>query len=276
MHCPSCRHPLESLIIEQRPTGVWQCLKCRGAWLYAPQLMPPAGSVSAGGAPRGLLSAGSSPDMSPGPRGSMGSSGGSWGGSAGLAETRVSPWQPLGGATSLPTPPPPKHPSGRHPAHSGVAGAPEDWDLCSWCGKSGPGMANNCRHCNIERLHCPLCAGMLVGARRMGVLVDVCQRCQGLWFEKGRLEALLEALRTGTPAGGRPTPTGEPPSLLQQLASFLEETEPSVYSERSREEVGIWDAFASSVRFGARGSRKVVYDFLTLLGDLTGPGGPRR
>lgn len=276
MHCPSCRHPLESLIIEQRVTGVWQCLKCRGAWLFAPQLVPTQALRHTG--PAGLLGAGmggAAPGLEPGS---------AWASPAGLRETRPSPWQPLstsGGSMGMPARPQPVS-TPRASAHArtgqgvGPGPSPEDWDLCSWCGRSGPGVGNNCRHCNIERLNCPVCRGMLVGARRMGVLVDVCQRCQGLWFEKGRLEALLEALRTGVPAGEKPASTGEPVSLLQQLASFLEDTEPSVYSERSREEVGLWDAFASSMRFGARGSRKVVYDFLTLLGDLTGPGGSRR
>lgn len=53
-----------------------------------------------------------------------------------------------------------------------------------------------------------------------GVAVDVCPRCQGLWFERGALERLLdaggrEALEQAMAPQTRPTSAARAPALLK-------------------------------------------------------------
>lgn len=260
MHCPSCRHPLEQLILQGRATGAWQCLKCQGAWLQQAEGGAlsgawPGAHIPAGHpfqAPVGLLSAGLGGETNrglPSPFSQGPTTSGTWSGR-----------------------PPARGPSSA--AHTSIPGAsPQnpDWDVCSWCGKNRPGAGPRCIHCNIDRLRCPRCQTMLVGVRRVQVLVDLCMSCQGLWFERGRLETMLERLRTGAePLGERSPGTGRP-NLLLQLADFLEATEPGMHTERNRGEVGIWEALASTFSSGVGGSRRIVTDMLTLLGELPGP-----
>ena len=111
---------------------------------------------------------------------------------------------------------------------------------------------------------------MLVGVRRSQVLVDLCMSCQGLWFERGRLETLLERLRLGAEPAVESQTGPNRPNLLLQLAAFLEATEPGTQTERSRGEVGIWEALSSTFSTGVGGSRRIVTDMLTLLGELPG------
>lgn len=296
MLCPYCRSPLEALLIQGRHTGAWQCLRCKGAWLRGQQIsaLGPAG-------PMGLLGAGSIAGSSPagGPfpapyHGQPSPGGpGSGFGAGGLS----SPWQattgqPMTGQTlgnsrpgsqSIPRSSPEasswrawfgggKSGSSQSAAQTSGQAQNPDWDVCTWCGKARPGMGAHCIHCNIERMRCPECQVVLTGVRRHQVLVDLCLRCQGIWFEKGRLEALLDALRGDAPPPVQHTSTQGPPSLLQQLATFLEQTEPGSNSERHKGEVGIWDALASTFSSGVGGSRQVLYDLLTLMGDLQKPG----
>ncbi len=46
-------------------------------------------------------------------------------------------------------------------------------------------------------MRCPRCAIELVGRTRAGVVVDICDRCRGVWFDRGELEKVLAALREG-------------------------------------------------------------------------------
>ena len=46
-------------------------------------------------------------------------------------------------------------------------------------------------------MRCPRCAMELVECTRVGVTVDVCDRCRGVWLDRGELEKLLAALREG-------------------------------------------------------------------------------
>jgi hypothetical protein len=117
----------------------------------------------------------------------------------------------------------------------------------------------------------------MIGVRKFQVLVDLCIGCQGLFFEKGRLEALIERLRggdleaKGLEAGDDPTAQ---PSLLQQLAAFLEDTEPDALSV-SREASGVLETVTSAFSSGLSGSRRVLYDIMVMLGDIQKPGAGR-
>lgn len=145
-----------------------------------------------------------------------------------------------------------------------------DWDICTYCGRTHPGVGRTCIHCNVERMHCPMCGAPMVGVRKYQVMVDLCLRCHGLFFEKGRLEALIERMVRGE-TGGRLLEGGRRsrPSLLQQLAAFLEDTEPDAYSSSS--EGGVFDTVASAFGSGLKGSRQLLCDMLLMLGDIQPP-----
>lgn len=44
-------------------------------------------------------------------------------------------------------------------------------------------------------MKCPKCDALLNEVTRAGVLVDVCQRCLGMWLERGELEKIAARLR---------------------------------------------------------------------------------
>jgi len=279
MRCPYCRYPLEPLMIGGRSAGVWQCLHCKGAWLKA---------AHHGGVAGLLPGPAGSPLPAPYASGPADTRAGAYAGGFGAGQPLHNPWQSTAHTSGRPDTSPPKSGGDSWWKWFGGSGGPQapkaplnpDWDICTWCGKTAPGMGTHCQHCKIERMRCPECQAVLVGARRHAVMVDLCLRCQGIWFEKGRLEALMGALR-GEPARAveGPSPTGAP-SLLMQLASFLESTERSAHAEPGREEVGLWDALSATFASGVGGSKQVLYDLLTLVGDLQGSqrgnkGGPR-
>ena len=46
-------------------------------------------------------------------------------------------------------------------------------------------------------MRCPRCAAALVERTRVGVAVDVCDDCRGVWLDRGELDKILAALREG-------------------------------------------------------------------------------
>ncbi len=46
-------------------------------------------------------------------------------------------------------------------------------------------------------MRCPRCGMELAERTRVGVAVDVCDRCRGVWLDRGELEKVLAALREG-------------------------------------------------------------------------------
>lgn len=46
-------------------------------------------------------------------------------------------------------------------------------------------------------MRCPRCAMELAERTRVGVVVDNCDHCRGVWFDRGELEKVLAALREG-------------------------------------------------------------------------------
>lgn len=46
-------------------------------------------------------------------------------------------------------------------------------------------------------MRCPRCATELVERTRVGVAVDACDRCRGVWLDRGELEKILAMLREG-------------------------------------------------------------------------------
>lgn len=44
---------------------------------------------------------------------------------------------------------------------------------------------------------CPVCAGELRETARLGVAIDTCTRCRGVWLDRGELEKLAAAMGAG-------------------------------------------------------------------------------
>ncbi len=266
MNCPYCHHELQPLIVSGRHTGSFQCEHCTGTWLQYQTFS-------------GLLLGGTSDSVTP-------------------ASPGVPARPPTGGLPHIAPGPDPlpqarSVPAGGHPGpgssrartrrrftppwkkkqRTRAAEVTSDWDICTYCGRSHPGSGPTCVHCNVERMTCPVCGRFMVGVRKHGVLVDLCLSCRGLWFEKGRIEKLIERLSSGDSprqqlAGGN----GRPPSLLHQLADFLEDTEPARHGLGGRDS-SVVSTLTSAFGAGLTGSKRLLYDVLVLLGDLQSPPG---
>ena len=259
MICPYCQHPLEPLIIRERHSGAYQCVHCIGSWIRFEQVTYLTNTAETGTEKLLPLSqelistSGESPNLEKAsssfhtPTYAFSSSLEKEANSESMRHSRWWPWS-------------------KRSNKNDDEKRSSDWNVCTYCGKSDPGNNSTCIHCNVERMRCPECRELMIGVRREGVLVDLCLRCKGLFFEKGRLEALIEHLqgvRTGEPSS-----TTVRPSLLQQLASFLEDTDPSPYSVEGASNLGVLHTVASAFGEGLGGGRRVLYDFLTFLGDL--------
>lgn len=44
------------------------------------------------------------------------------------------------------------------------------------------------------RLPCPTCQGKLVAVQLSGTWIDVCNQCDGIWLDRGELDAALRAI----------------------------------------------------------------------------------
>ena len=249
MNCPYCHHELKPLIISGRPTGSFQCEHCTGTWLqyqtFSGLLPGPRGIQQAQPAPGplhdgGPVRAAFAPRPRPAP---------SRGRTTRIRGPFAARWKRKK-ETDAPAPSP-------------------DWDICTYCGKLHPGSGPTCVHCNVERMTCPACGRYMVGVRKHGVLVDICLSCRGLWFEKGRLEKLIESL-SHPEARALPEGKRRAPSLLHQLATFLEDTEPAQYGLTGKDP-SVVSALSSAFGAGLTGSKRILYDVLVLLGDLQSP-----
>jgi len=43
-------------------------------------------------------------------------------------------------------------------------------------------------------MDCPRCGGLLQERTRVGVVVDTCDRCRGIWLDRGELEKIVAVL----------------------------------------------------------------------------------
>ena len=61
---------------------------------------------------------------------------------------------------------------------------------------------------------CPTCVSeRLVMSERSGIEIDYCQKCRGVWLDRGELDKLIE--RSATPPAA-PAPMSPPPSSAPQ------------------------------------------------------------
>jgi hypothetical protein len=48
-----------------------------------------------------------------------------------------------------------------------------------------------------DALHCPKCSGILDSYSFEGIILDRCQKCEGIWMDKGELEAVIRKITRG-------------------------------------------------------------------------------
>lgn len=70
---------------------------------------------------------------------------------------------------------------------------------------------------NDTVLVCPRCGGQMSTYARVGVQVDQCQNCKGIFLDRGELEQLVQAEQSyNTPPAAAPAPPPYPPQGYQQ------------------------------------------------------------
>ncbi|MFB3818619.1 MAG: zf-TFIIB domain-containing protein [Candidatus Methylomirabilales bacterium] len=45
-------------------------------------------------------------------------------------------------------------------------------------------------------LLCPRCGVLLNEVRKVGVVVDICDQCRGMWLDRGEMEKIVQELRS--------------------------------------------------------------------------------
>ena len=61
-------------------------------------------------------------------------------------------------------------------------------------------------------MRCPNCETTLAMSERLGVEIDYCPECRGVWLDRGEIDRLLEAERVPAPATARTEPAPPPPA----------------------------------------------------------------
>lgn len=80
-------------------------------------------------------------------------------------------------------------------------------------------------------MKCPNCAETLLMTDRMGVEVDYCPKCRGIWLDKGELDKLLAI------AGEQTAPPPQQPLPPQQHESYRQyppQQQPHYYSKKKK------------------------------------------
>lgn len=59
-------------------------------------------------------------------------------------------------------------------------------------------------------MKCPNCDATLAMSERLGVEIDYCPQCRGVWLDRGEIDRLLETERAQTPAAVAAAPAPPP------------------------------------------------------------------
>jgi Zn-finger nucleic acid-binding protein len=60
-------------------------------------------------------------------------------------------------------------------------------------------------------MQCPVCTGKLRAVEKIGVEVDICPECKGVWLDRGELEKIIDLVGRGGPEGfSKPAAASEP------------------------------------------------------------------
>ena len=86
-------------------------------------------------------------------------------------------------------------------------------------------------------MRCPVDNETLVMADRVGVEIDYCPKCRGVWLDRGELDKIIErSLGTVAPVAPAPAFAPPPPPMQQQAAPVYqpEPRAPQGYREDDR------------------------------------------
>ena len=90
-------------------------------------------------------------------------------------------------------------------------------------------------------MKCPNCDTTLAMSERLGVEIDYCPQCRGVWLDRGEIDRLLEADRTQAPAAMTPAVVAAstaPPPAPQQPAYAPAAPPPYGYDDRGSHDPG--------------------------------------
>lgn len=104
---------------------------------------------------------------------------------------------------------------------------------------------------------CPTCHQMLNEVERLGVLVDVCPQCQGVWLEHGEMEKIIGYIR------GTMTPPTRPEAVEPRRERVMYD-EPRYPEARRRER---YDDDDNDYERRRRKRRFELDDILDIFGD---------
>lgn len=51
-------------------------------------------------------------------------------------------------------------------------------------------------HQSLGSISCPMCQGSFRQVVREGIVIDICNQCQGVWLDRGELEKLLQTVHS--------------------------------------------------------------------------------
>jgi Zn-finger nucleic acid-binding protein len=72
-------------------------------------------------------------------------------------------------------------------------------------------------------MKCPNCDTTLAMSERLGVEIDYCPQCRGVWLDRGEIDRLLEAERAQTPAPAAVAAAPAPPPPAQPHAAVYDD-----------------------------------------------------
>ncbi len=85
-------------------------------------------------------------------------------------------------------------------------------------------------------MNCPVCNVALTMTERQGVEIDYCQRCRGVWLDRGELDKIIERAAVGTQSNQANTqynqPTNQPPTQYNQPNTQYNQPRDSNYDNR--------------------------------------------
>ncbi|RYC29385.1 recombination protein RecR [Lichenibacterium minor] len=61
-------------------------------------------------------------------------------------------------------------------------------------------------------MHCPVCQADLLMSERLGVEIDYCPKCRGVWLDRGELDKIIAMSERQTAPAAQPIPPSSPPS----------------------------------------------------------------
>ena len=77
-------------------------------------------------------------------------------------------------------------------------------------------------------MKCPVCPDMnLLMTERLGIEIDYCPQCRGVWLDRGELDKIIErSMRETVPATAAPAPAAQPNYQAPQQFGYSHHDKP--------------------------------------------------